>query len=101
MRRPRFAITTLLGLALLAACAPPASDQHLQEQAAKATEAAKQQSQEALAEARVAAVNAERAVNDVAAGVREGMNSPAGSGPPLNVNAASQAELAGLPGVSV
>ena len=75
--RPRtagfLAIAMIAGLAFLAACNPPASDQHLQEQAAQATETAKQQSKEALAQARVAAANAERAVNDVAAGVKAGL----------------------------
>ncbi len=68
-QRVVWALATMAGLAFLAACNPPASDQHLQEQAAQATETAKQQSKEALAQARVAAANAERAVNDVAAGV--------------------------------
>ena len=57
-----------LGAAFLAACNPPASDQHLQQQAAQATEQAKQGSKEALSDARVAAKNAEQAVNDVASG---------------------------------
>ena len=87
----------------LAACNPPASDQHLQEQAAQATEQAKQGSKEALADARVAAANAEQAVNDVAAGVKQGLDSkttPAGNAR-LDLNAASEADLASLPGISV
>jgi DNA uptake protein ComE-like DNA-binding protein len=86
----------------LAACNPPASDQHLQEQAAQATEQAKQGSKEALADARVAAKNAEQAVNDVAAGVKQGLDSksaPAGTGR-LDLNDASEADLAALPGIS-
>ena len=75
-----FAIATILGMACtVTACNPPASDQHLQEQAAQATEAAKQESKEALGDARVAAENAEQTVNDVAAGVKQGhedSNSP-------------------------
>ncbi len=85
------AIAITAGLGFLAACNPPASDQHLQEQAAQATETAKQQSKEALAQARVAAANAERAVNDVAAGVKQGLDSknpPAGSSP-IDLNSAS------------
>jgi DNA uptake protein ComE-like DNA-binding protein len=96
------AVTTVLGLAFLAACNPPASDQHLQEQAAQATEQAKQGSKEALADARVAAANAEQAVNDVAAGVKQGLDSkstPAG-GARLDLNDASEADLASLPGIS-
>ena len=97
------AVATVVGLALLAACNPPASDQHLQEQAAQATEQAKQGSKEALADARVAAKNAEQAVNDVAAGVKQGLDSkstPAGGGR-LDLNDASEADLASLPGISV
>jgi DNA uptake protein ComE-like DNA-binding protein len=96
------AIATLAGLGLLAACNPPASDQRLQEQAAQATEQAKQGSKEALADARVAAGNAEKAVNDVAAGVKQGLDSktqPAVNGR-LDLNDASEADLASLPGIS-
>ncbi len=97
------AAVTVVGLAFLAACNPPASDQHLQEQAAQATEQAKQGSKEALADARVAAKNAEQAVNDVAAGVKQGLDSksaPGGTGR-LDLNDASEADLASLPGISV
>jgi DNA uptake protein ComE-like DNA-binding protein len=93
----------MIGLGLLAACNPPASDQHLQEQAAQATEQAKQGSKEALADARVAAANAEKAVNDVAAGVKQGLDNktPAAAGDRMDLNAASEADLASLPGISV
>src|ERR1700733_3104013 len=79
--------STVAGLGFLTACNPPASDQHLQEQAAQATEQAKQGSKEALADARVAAKNAEQAVNDVAAGVKQGLDTktpPAGDRLDLN-----------------
>lgn len=99
-----FALSTIAGLAFLASCDnPPRSDQHLQEQAAQATEAAKQQSKEALAQARVAAANAERAVDDVAAGVKQGLDSrapEAGAGR-VDLNDASEADLAALPGISL
>jgi DNA uptake protein ComE-like DNA-binding protein len=101
-KRSILALATLVGVAFLAACNPPASDQHLQEQAAQATEQAKQGSKEALADARVAAKNAEQAVNDVAAGVKQGLDSksaPAGTGR-LDLNDASEADLAALPGIS-
>lgn len=100
MNRHFVTIATLTGLAFLTACNPPASDQHLQEQAAQATESAKQQSKEALAQARVAAGNAERAVNDVAAGVKSGLDNhgtPAGR---VDINSASTIGLASLPGIS-
>jgi DNA uptake protein ComE-like DNA-binding protein len=95
------AIATVAGLGFLTACSPPASDQHLQEQAAQATEQAKQGSKEALADARVAAKNAEQAVNDVAAGVKQGLDTktpPAGDR--LDLNSASEADLESLPGIS-
>jgi DNA uptake protein ComE-like DNA-binding protein len=95
------AIATIAGLGFLTACNPPASDQHLQEQAAQATEQAKQGSKEALADARVAAKNAEQAVNDVAAGVKQGLDTktpPAGDR--LDLNSASEADLESLPGIS-
>jgi|HubBroStandDraft_5_1064220.scaffolds.fasta_scaffold44853_1 DNA uptake protein ComE-like DNA-binding protein len=96
-------VSTVMGLALIAACNPPASDQHLQEQAAQATEQAKQGSKVALADARVAAKNAEQVVDDVAAGVKQGLDTkgaPAGSGR-LDLNSASEADLTSLPGISV
>ena len=98
-----FAISTIVGLALMTACNnPPPSDQHLQEQAAQATENAKQASKEALAQARVAAANAEQTVNDVAAGVKQGMDSktPADNAR-IDLNGASEADLTSLPGISV
>ena len=102
VQRVFLAVSVLFGVGLLSACnQPPASDQQLQQQAADATEAAKKQSAEALAQARVAAANAEKAVNDVAAGVKQGLNSktPAGGGR-LDLNSASEADLASLPGIS-
>jgi DNA uptake protein ComE-like DNA-binding protein len=103
VKRRFLATSTLAGLAFLASCSPPASDQHLQEQAAQATETAKQQSKEALAQAQVAAKNAEQAVNDVAAGVKQGLNSksaPSSSGR-IDLNSASEADLTSLPGISL
>lgn len=91
----------IAGLGFLTACNPPASDQHLQEQAAQATEQAKQGSKEALADARVAAKNAEQTVNDVAAGVKQGLDTKtAPAGDRLDLNSASEADLESLPGIS-
>lgn len=98
-RHAFLAASTLLSFALLGACSPPASDQRLQEQAAQATENAKRQSAEALAQAKVAAANAERAVNDVAAGVKQGLNNKDAPGR-VDLNDASEADLAALPGMS-
>jgi DNA uptake protein ComE-like DNA-binding protein len=95
-------VATILGMTVLTACNPPANDQHLQDQAAQATEQAKQGSKEALADARVAAKNAEQAVNDVAAGVKKGLDdkTPDGSAR-VDLNSASGADLTALPGISV
>ena len=91
----------VLGAGMVSACNPPANDQQLQEQAAKATEDAKKQSAEALAQARVAAGNAEKAVNDVAAGVKQGLdNKSSADSSRVDLNSASQADLASLPGIS-
>jgi DNA uptake protein ComE-like DNA-binding protein len=101
-QRTVLALATVAGVTFLAACNPPASDQHLQEQAAQATEQAKQGSKEALADARVVAKNAEQTVNDVAAGVKQGLDSKsAPDSPRLDLNSASQTDLETLPGISV
>jgi DNA uptake protein ComE-like DNA-binding protein len=102
--RPRvLAISAVLSMAFLASCNnPPPSDEQLKQQAAQATETAKQDSKEALAQARVAAQVAEQKVNDVAAGVKEGMQSnsaPSGQ-TQIDLNNASGADLASLPGIS-
>lgn len=96
------ALSTSAGILLFTACNnPPPSDQQLQEQAAQATEKAKQESAKALADARVAAANAEKTVNDVAAGVRQGLDSKdAPGGSRLDLNNASEADLTALPGIS-
>ncbi len=97
-----FGAALITSLGFLTACNPPASDQHLQEQAAQATEQAKQGSKEALADARVAAANAERAVNDVAAGVKQGLDgkSTPGGSARVDLNDASESDLSALPGIS-
>ncbi len=103
--RPFLATFLVLGMGVLAGCEhPPANDQQLQEQAARATEAAKRESAKALADTRVAAANAERAVNDVAAGVKQGLHDKTPGGEAANgrldLNAASRSELSSLPGIS-
>jgi DNA uptake protein ComE-like DNA-binding protein len=60
---------------------------------------------QAAAEAKVAAANAERQVNDIAVGVKEGLhsNTPASAADSgaVDINAASELRLAMLPGVSL
>jgi DNA uptake protein ComE-like DNA-binding protein len=74
------------------------SDRQIRDQAERATEQAREQAQKAAAEAKAAAANATREANDVAQGVRDGMHN--GHGGPVNVNAASRADLESLPGVT-
>lgn len=87
-------------------------DQHLQRQAERTTEQVKANAKVAAAEAKVATANAGRQLRDIAKGVREGLHSGSGSegdtgagdGKPsagrIDINSASQSELAALPGVS-
>jgi DNA uptake protein ComE-like DNA-binding protein len=90
------------GLMLLTACNPPSNDQQLKEQAAQATEQAKQTAKDALAQAKVAAANGEQAVNDVAAGVKQGLDTKGSTSASLvDLNTASAARLVTLPGISV
>src|SRR5271154_1829688 len=82
---------------------PPPSDQQLKQQAAQTTEQVKQGAQQAAADAKVAAANAERKVDDIAAGVREGLHSdtkPSPAGNTVDINSASADQLATLPGIS-
>ena len=102
----------LLGLATLAAsvaviwlagCSSSQSDQQLQQQTAQATQQAKQDAKQAAANAKVAAANAERKVDDIAAGVKEGLHSdkPApGTPTAVDINSASTARISTLPGIS-
>jgi DNA uptake protein ComE-like DNA-binding protein len=105
----RSALTTLALSAVLpwlAGCnqAPPQNDQQLKQQAAQTTEQVKQDAKEAAANARVAAATAERKVDDIAAGVKEGMHndkpSPAGAAVEVDINSASAGKLTTLPGIS-
>jgi DNA uptake protein ComE-like DNA-binding protein len=100
-QRSLLAAAAILGMTALTACTPPANDQHLKEQAAQATEQAKQGSKQALADARVVAKNAEQTVNDVAAGVKQGIDSKNAPSSRLDLNSASGADLTALPGISV
>ncbi len=111
----KFCLNTLAAIAMTAALAwlagcntngTPKSDQQLQQDAAKTTEQVKQGAKEAAADARVAAANAERKVDDVADGVKQGLHSndkpspgvtPSGA---IDINSASATELETLPGIS-
>jgi DNA uptake protein ComE-like DNA-binding protein len=80
----------------------PQTDQQLKDQAAQTTQQVKQDAQEAAANAKVVAAKAERKVDDIAAGVKEGLNNKPSPGTPgtLDINSASATQLSGLPGIS-
>jgi DNA uptake protein ComE-like DNA-binding protein len=81
----------------------PQSDQQLKQQAAQTTEQVKSSAQQAAADAKVAAANAERKVDDIAAGVKQGLHSdtkPSPVGGTVDINSASADQLATLPGIS-
>lgn len=98
------ALAITVGLAWIAGCntnGAPQSDQQLKENAAKTTEQVKAGAQQAAADARVAAANAERKVDAIAAGVKEGMHDNAKpSAGAIDINSASATQLEMLPGIS-
>jgi len=103
------ALALTLGLVWIAGCNSsntPQSDQQLKEQAAKTTEQVKAGAQQAAADAKVAAANAERKVDDIASGVKQGMQSDTKPSPgvtasgTVDINSASADQLETLPGVS-
>jgi DNA uptake protein ComE-like DNA-binding protein len=103
------ALAIIAGLAWLTGCNSNGtlqSDQQLKQQAAQTTEQVKQGAQKAAADAKVAAANAERKIDDIAAGVKQGMHSndkpSAGvtASGAIDINSASGAQLAALPGIS-
>ncbi|MBX6361212.1 MAG: helix-hairpin-helix domain-containing protein [Acidobacterium ailaaui] len=99
-RSVQWVATLLASVALiwLAGCTSrPPSDEQLQQQAAKTTEQVKAGAKQAAEDAKVAAANAERKINDVAQGVKEGWKS--GSLARVNINTASQQTLETLPGI--
>jgi DNA uptake protein ComE-like DNA-binding protein len=100
------ALALTLCVVWLAGCNnAPQSDQQLQQKAAKTTEQVKAGAQQAAADAKVAAANAERKVDDIAAGVKEGIHSDTKPSPGANaagtvdINAASANQLESLPGI--
>ena len=86
----------------LAACSSqPPSDEQIKQKAAETTQQVKQGAKQAAADAKVAAANAERKVNDVAAGVKEGLKSDAKPvAGRVDINSASEEQLVYLPGVT-
>ena len=99
------ALACCLALLWLSGCNNTKSDQQVQQQAAHDTEQVKSGARQAAADAKVAAANAERKVNDIAAGVKQGLHSNSSSSTAsgadaIDINAASQARLTTLPGIT-
>lgn len=98
-------LASCLILLWLAACSNrPRNDQQLQQQAAQTTEQVKAGAKQAAQDAKIAAANAERKANDIAAGVREGMNGKTSPDVPepgsIDINAAPESRLTTLPGIT-
>jgi DNA uptake protein ComE-like DNA-binding protein len=86
----------------LAACnSRQPSDEQIKQQAAQTTQDVKSGAKQAAADAKVAAANAERKVNDIAAGVKEGMKSDGKpSAKVVDINSATEEQLVDLPGIT-
>lgn len=94
-----FGILALMTVGL-AACNSTPSDEQLRQQAQQTTQQAKEGAKQAAADAKAAAANAEQKVNDIAAGVKAGLQSNSKPGTPVNINSASEEQLRALPGIT-
>ncbi|HEY0758347.1 MAG TPA: helix-hairpin-helix domain-containing protein [Acidisarcina sp.] len=106
-------LALLAAASAMLACNKPQTqqqeDQQIQQQAAKTTEQVKSDAKVAAEEAKVATADAGRKLKDIAVGVREGLHngssgdSAAADSKPsagrIDLNAASEDELASLPGI--
>jgi DNA uptake protein ComE-like DNA-binding protein len=93
------AVGAAVGMMLAAGCNTAPSHEQVQQDAAQTTAAVKQGAQEAAAATKQAASVAVSDVNDVAAGVRQGLKENDSSKADLNTS--SQVRLALLPGISM
>jgi DNA uptake protein ComE-like DNA-binding protein len=105
-RKMLFASLLLVWTAGLTACnneTSPQQNQELRQKAADATREVKKGAQELAGETKVAAANAVQGVDAVAAGVKQGAasNGAQATDETVDINSASTARLAALPGISV
>ncbi|HEY3989063.1 MAG TPA: helix-hairpin-helix domain-containing protein [Acidobacteriaceae bacterium] len=79
------------------------NDQQIRQKSAEATRDVRQGAKQLAADTKVAAANAVNGVNAAAQGVKEGVNSnkPGENGDLVDINSASTARIAMLPGVSI
>lgn len=101
-----YAAGVLVATAALAACnseTTPQQNQEIRQQSAEATREVKKGARELAGETKVAAANAVQGINAVAAGVKQGSASSGTetTADTVNINTASTARLASLPGISV
>lgn len=101
--RVTIAVQALLAIALVAGCNAKnsADDQQIRQQAAQTTAEVKQGAKQAGDQIKVGAAKAERTLDDVAAGVKDGLKTPAtgDSTQAIDINSATEASLTSLPGV--
>jgi hypothetical protein len=79
------------------------NDQEIRQKSEQATKDARQGAKQLAANARVAAANAVEGVNAAAQGIKDGVKSgkPGDTGDKVDINSASTARLALLPGISI
>jgi DNA uptake protein ComE-like DNA-binding protein len=95
-----FGLSLSLSLALAAGCSSHPSNEQIQQQTAQTTQQVKQGAQQAANNAKVVAAQAEDKINAVAAGVKQGLQSGAPSGPVVDLNSGSRDQLLSLPGIT-
>jgi DNA uptake protein ComE-like DNA-binding protein len=104
----RRCVPAICALALLTIAVPGCSrtttqnDQEIRQKSAEATRQVQKGAKQLAADTKVAAANAVNGVNAVAQGVKDGVNSSKpGASDLVDINSASTAHLAMLPGISV
>jgi hypothetical protein len=106
---PRLGIPAICALAVLSLALPGCNrsttpnDEEIRQKSADATRQLQKGAKQLSAETKVAAANAVNGVNAVAQGVKDGVNSgkQGDSGDLVDINSASTARLAMLPGISI
>lgn len=99
-------VSAILSIGMLSGCmnrSTQQNDEQLRQQSAQATREVRKGAKELAAEGKVAAANAVDGVNAIAKGVKDGARGPGGDPitEPVDINHASTARLAMLPGISV